>query len=99
MDGHTEKQLLPKLEYQGKTLLFAADLLPTAGHVPIPYVMGYDTRPLLTLEEKSLILQRAANENWCLFLEHDPRNEVITVQQTEKGVRLNQTHMFKNLFS
>lgn len=99
VDGHTEKQLLPKLEYQGKTLLFAADLLPTAGHVPIPYVMGYDTRPLLTLEEKSLILQRAANENWCLFLEHDPINEVITVQQTEKGVRLNETHMFKNLFS
>ena len=61
--------------------------------------MGYDTRPLLTLEEKSLILQRAADENWFLFLEHDPLNEVITVQQTEKGVRRNETHAFKNLFS
>ena len=67
-----------------------ADLLPTAGHIPIPYVMGYDTRPLLTMPEKTKFLDEAATNNYFLFLEHDAHNEIITVQHTEKGVRLDQ---------
>ena len=87
-DGHTEKQMLPIINYKGKTICFMADLLPTAGHIPLPYVMGYDTRPLLTMPEKAQFLDRAAKENWHLFLEHDAHNQIITVQETEKGVRL-----------
>ena len=88
-DGHTEKQMLPIINYKGKTICFMADLLATAGHIPLPYVMGYDTRPLLTMPEKAQFLDRAAKENWCLFLEHDAHNQIITVKETEKGVRLN----------
>ncbi|NVK08236.1 MAG: MBL fold metallo-hydrolase [Tenacibaculum sp.] len=98
-DGHTEKQMLPKIEYQGKTLVFMADLLPTAGHVPLPYVMGYDTRPLLTLKEKEAFLNEAADKEFYLFLEHDAYNEVITVKHTEKGVRLKETFKFIDIFN
>ncbi|WP_417784905.1 MBL fold metallo-hydrolase [Tenacibaculum sp.] len=98
-DGHTEKQMLPKIEYQGKTLVFMADLLPTAGHVPLPYVMGYDTRPLLTLKEKEAFLNVAADKEYYLFLEHDAYNEVITVKHTEKGVRLKETFKFTDIFN
>ncbi|MGG7035605.1 MAG: MBL fold metallo-hydrolase [Flavobacterium sp.] len=87
-DGHTEKQMLPIIKYQDKTICFMADLLPTAGHIPLPYVMGYDTRPLLTLDEKAKFMKMAADNNYYLFLEHDAHNEIITVQHTEKGVRL-----------
>ncbi|PZX95239.1 MBL fold metallo-hydrolase [Flavobacterium aquariorum] len=88
VDGHTEKQMIPHIQYQDKTIVFCADLLPTAGHLPLPYVMGYDTRPLLTLPEKSKFLNAAADNNYYLFLEHDAHNEIITVEHTEKGVRL-----------
>jgi glyoxylase-like metal-dependent hydrolase (beta-lactamase superfamily II) len=88
VDGHTEKMMVPYIEFQGKTICFPADLLPTAGHVPIPYVMGYDTRPLLTMPEKTKFLTQAAEENLFLFLEHDAHNEIITVEKTEKGVRI-----------
>ncbi|MFZ4106111.1 MBL fold metallo-hydrolase [Flavobacterium sp.] len=88
VNGHTEKMMVPYIEFQGKTICFPADLLPTAGHVPIPYVMGYDTRPLLTMPEKTKFLTQAAEENLFLFLEHDAHNEIITVEKTEKGVRL-----------
>lgn len=98
-DGHTEKQMLPKIEYQGKTLVFMADLLPTAGHIPLPYVMGYDTRPLLTLKEKEAFLNEAADKEFYLFLEHDAYNEVITVKHTEKGVRLDETFKFTDIFN
>jgi glyoxylase-like metal-dependent hydrolase (beta-lactamase superfamily II) len=98
-DGHTEKQMLPKIEYQGKTIVFMADLLPTAGHIPLPYVMGYDTRPLLTLKEKEAFLTEAADKEYFLFLEHDAHNEVITVKHTEKGVRLNETYKFTDIFN
>ncbi|MCH2200070.1 MAG: MBL fold metallo-hydrolase [Flavobacteriales bacterium] len=87
-DGHTESQMIPMIHYEGKKLVFMADLLPSTGHIPLPYVMGYDTRPLLTLEEKGKFLQQAAEEEWVLFLEHDAVNECCTVQMTEKGVRL-----------
>ncbi|WP_034042449.1 MBL fold metallo-hydrolase [Wocania ichthyoenteri] len=87
-NGHTEKQMIPMINYKGKTICFMADLLPTVGHLPIPYVMGYDTRPLLTLDEKEKFLNLAADNNYYLFLEHDAHNEIITVKHTEKGVRL-----------
>jgi len=98
-DGHTEKQMLPKIQYQGKTLVFMADLLPTAGHIPLPYVMGYDTRPLLTLKEKEVFLKEAADNEFFLFLEHDAYNEVITVKHTEKGVRLKDSYKFTDIFN
>ena len=88
VDGHTEKMMIPQIQYQNKTICFMADLLPTAGHLPLPYVMGYDTRPLLTLPEKAKFLNVAAENNYYLFLEHDAHNEIITVENTEKGVRL-----------
>ena len=99
MDGHTEKQMLPMLSYQGKTIVFMADLLPTIGHIPLPYVMGYDTRPLLTIKEKAAFLNQAADKDYYLFLEHDAYNEVCTVQHTEKGVRLKETFKFNDIFS
>lgn len=88
VDGHTEKMMIPHIQYQDKTIVFMADLLPTAGHIPLPYVMGYDTRPLLTLPEKAKFLTAAAKNNYYLFLEHDAHNQIITVEETEKGVRL-----------
>jgi glyoxylase-like metal-dependent hydrolase (beta-lactamase superfamily II) len=91
MDGHTEKQMLPKINYKGKTLVFCADLLPSAAHIPLPYVMGYDMRPLQTLTEKEAFLNQAAAENWILVLEHDAVHECCTVQQTGKGVKLKET--------
>ncbi|HET8753414.1 MAG TPA: MBL fold metallo-hydrolase [Salinimicrobium sp.] len=98
-DGHTDKQMIPHISYQGKTLVFMADLLPTAGHIPLPFVMGYDTRPLLTLPEKDKFLKRAADDDFFLFLEHDAHNEVINVQHTEKGVRLDKSYKFNELFN
>ena len=98
-DGHTEKQMLPHIQYQGKTIVFMADLLPTVGHIPLPYVMGYDTRPLLTLDEKYRFLNKAADEEYLLFLEHDAYNEICTVRHTEKGVRLKNTYKFNDIFN
>jgi hypothetical protein len=76
-----------------------ADLLPTVGHIPLPYVMGYDTRPLLTMSEKEKFLNTALKNEFYLFLEHDAVHEICTLQQTEKGVRLKETHAFKDIFS
>ncbi|SNR57219.1 MULTISPECIES: MBL fold metallo-hydrolase [Hymenobacter] len=90
-DGHTEKMMVPLIDYKGRTLAFMADLLPSAAHVPLPYVMSYDMRPLVTLDEKERVLRRAADENWVLVLEHDAHTECITVQHTEKGVRVAET--------
>jgi glyoxylase-like metal-dependent hydrolase (beta-lactamase superfamily II) len=98
-NGHTDKQMIPMINYKGITICFMADLLPTVGHLPLPFVMGYDTRPLLTLDEKELFLNLAADNNYYLFLEHDAHNEIITVKHTEKGVRLNETYNCKTLFN
>lgn len=98
VDGHTESMMIPHITYKGKTLVFMADLLPSVGHIPIPYVMGYDTRPLITLKEKELFLNKAAEENYVLFLEHDYVNQCATLQSTEKGIRLDQTFNFDELF-
>jgi glyoxylase-like metal-dependent hydrolase (beta-lactamase superfamily II) len=98
VDGHTDKQMLPHINYKGKTLVFTADLVPTAGHIPVPYVMGYDTRPLLSMAEKQLFMNEAVTKDYYLFLEHDAHNEVCTLKNTERGVRLNQAHSFEELF-
>jgi hypothetical protein len=74
-----------------------ADLIPSVGHIPLPYVMGYDTRPLITLEEKEKFLKEAADNNYILFFEHDAVNECCTVKHTEKGVRLNETFKFDEI--
>ncbi len=97
-DGHTDKQMIPMIHYKGNTICFMADLLPTAGHLPIPFVMGYDTRPLLTLNEKDQFLNLAVSNNYFLFLEHDAHNEIITVQPTEKGVRLKEVLTCNDIF-
>ena len=99
VNGHTESQMLPHINYKNRTIVFMADLLPTAGHIPLPYVMGYDTRPLLTVAEKRIFMEKAADHDWLLFLEHDPYNELITVKRTEKGVRLNETFTCNEIFN
>ncbi|QBA65351.1 MBL fold metallo-hydrolase [Muriicola soli] len=99
VNGHTDKQMIPHIKYKGKTLVFMADLLPTVGHIPLPYVMGYDTRPLLTLPEKEAFLKKAADGEYYLFLEHDAHQEICTLQHTEKGVRLKNTYSFDEVFS
>ncbi|MDC6365187.1 MULTISPECIES: MBL fold metallo-hydrolase [Flavobacteriaceae] len=98
VDGHTEKQMLPHINYQNKTIVFVADLIPTAGHIPLPYVMGYDTRPLLTLKEKAEFLNTAAKNDWLLYFEHDAHNQLCSLKQTEKGVRLNELFSFNEIF-
>jgi glyoxylase-like metal-dependent hydrolase (beta-lactamase superfamily II) len=91
VSGHTDKMMIPMIRYKNKVICFMADLLPSVGHIPLPYVMGYDTRPLITLEEKERFLNEAATHGYVLFLEHDPENECCTVKHTEKGVRVDQT--------
>jgi glyoxylase-like metal-dependent hydrolase (beta-lactamase superfamily II) len=97
VDGHTDKMMVPRLQYKGRTVCFVADLLPSVGHLPLPYVMGYDTRPLITLQEKEIFLNRAAEEQWVLFFEHDAQHECCTVKMTEKGVRVDQTFRLSEL--
>lgn len=92
-DGHTDAMMLPQLYYKGKTIVYMADLLPSAGHLPLPYVMAYDTRPLITMTEKELFLKEAAENNYILFFEHDTVNECCTLTQTERGIRAG--NMFK----
>jgi glyoxylase-like metal-dependent hydrolase (beta-lactamase superfamily II) len=97
VSGHTEKMMLPMIPYKGTTVCYMADLIPSAGHVPVPYVMGYDTRPLLTMEEKDRFLQLAADNNYVLFFEHDPVHECCTVKHTDKGVRVDKTFRLADL--
>lgn len=97
VDGHTEKQMIPKVSYNGKEVVFMADLLPTAGHIPLPYIMGYDVRPLTTLEEKRSFLSLAVEEEYCLFMEHDAHNQIITLKNTEKGIRFGGSLSLKDL--
>jgi glyoxylase-like metal-dependent hydrolase (beta-lactamase superfamily II) len=89
--GHTESMMLPQIKYRDKTILYMADLLPSAGHIPIPYVMAYDMFPLTTLNEKKSFLTEAVANNYILFFEHDAKIECCDLQQTEKGIRLNTT--------
>lgn len=86
--GHTDKMMIPIINYKGRKVCFVTDLLPSVGHIPLPYIMGYDTRPLLTLEEKDRFLREAADFNYILFFEHDPVHECCTVKHTDRGVRV-----------
>lgn len=98
VNGHTEKQMLPLISYKNRTIVFTADLIPTVGHLPLAYVMGYDTRPLISLDEKNRFLKLAYEKKFLLFMEHDPFHELINLRQTEKGVRMNQNHTLKSFF-
>ncbi|MDF2435275.1 MAG: hypothetical protein JWP44_4906 [Mucilaginibacter sp.] len=91
VNGHTEAMMLPLINYKDKNILYMADLMPSTGHIPIPYVMAYDMFPLKTLTEKKQFFKEAAEKNYVLYLEHDPVNECCTLQQTEKGIRLKET--------
>ncbi|MBS1746123.1 MAG: MBL fold metallo-hydrolase [Bacteroidetes bacterium] len=90
VSGHTEKMMLPQLQYKEKTIVFMADLLPSMAHIPLPYVMAYDMQPLKTLEEKKSFLQEALAGNYILFFEHDAQHECCTLHQTERGIRENE---------
>ncbi|WP_304065926.1 MBL fold metallo-hydrolase [Pedobacter glucosidilyticus] len=94
--GHTDAMMLPEITIDGKTFLYMADLLPSVGHIPLPYVMAYDMFPLKTLEEKKRILELAEKNNYILILEHDPIHECCTLQMTDKGIRLKNTFHLKD---
>lgn len=98
VDGHTDSMMIPHIHYKNETIVFMADLLPSTGHIPLPYVMGYDTRPLLTLSEKEKFLNKAVDNKYILFMEHDYYNECCSLQRTEKGIRLEDTFNFTNHF-
>ena len=87
VNGHTQSMMLPKINYNGKTVVFMADLLPSQGHIPIPYVMAYDVQPLISMGEKSTFLHEALRGDYILFFEHDPEYECCTLQHTAKGIR------------
>lgn len=97
VNGHTKSMMLPQINYNGKTIVYMADLLPSASHIPLPYIMGYDMFPLTTLKEKKTFLQEAAERGYILFFEHDPSIECCTVHQTEKGIRMNQAMRLSDL--
>lgn len=96
VNGHTQSMMLPKIKYNNKTLVYMADLLPSVGHIPLPYVMGYDMQPLITLNEKELFLNDAAKNNYTLFFEHDAQHECCSVHETEKGIRAKETFLLNS---
>ncbi len=87
-NGHTDGQMIPFIDYEGKTVVFMADLLPSSAHIPLPYIMAYDTKPLITLQEKERFFSEAIENEYILFLEHDLYHECCTIQETEKGPRV-----------
>jgi glyoxylase-like metal-dependent hydrolase (beta-lactamase superfamily II) len=97
VNGHTEAMMLPQIIYKEKTIVFMADLLPSIGHIPLPYVMAYDMFPLTTINEKKSFLTEAVANNYILFFEHDLVHECCTLQQTEKGIRSNETFMLREI--
>jgi glyoxylase-like metal-dependent hydrolase (beta-lactamase superfamily II) len=97
VSGHTDHMMIPMIRIQGKVICYVTDLLPSVGHIPLPYIMGYDTRPLITLGEKEVFLNEAADGQYILFFEHDPVNECCTVKRTEKGVRLDRVFRLADL--
>jgi len=97
VDGHTESMMIPHIRYKGRSVVFMADLLPSVGHIPLPYVMGYDTRPLQTLVEKERFLQDALENQYVLFFEHDSVNQCCTLANTERGIRLDSTFSLADL--
>lgn len=97
VNGHTDAMMLPVIPYKGHKLVFMADLLPSVGHIPLPYVMGYDTRPLLTLEEKARFLSEALEKKYILYFEHDAVHECCTLKQTDKGARLDTVFLLNEI--
>lgn len=97
VDGHTEKQMIPVVSYKGQKIAFAADLVPTHGHVPLPYIPGYDIRPLVSLKEKDLFLNYCYENSVFLFFEHDAFTELGSLQKTDRGIRLKQKLFLKDL--
>jgi glyoxylase-like metal-dependent hydrolase (beta-lactamase superfamily II) len=97
VNGHTDAMMIPHISYKGRTVVFMADLLPSVHHIPLPWVMAYDTRPLLTLDEKKDMLEMAADREFVLFFEHDPDHECATVERTDKGIRLKETFKLADL--
>jgi len=95
--GHTDAMMLPEINYKGRTILYMADLVPSVGHVPIPFVMGYDVFPLTTLKEKKILLEEAQKKDFILFFEHDPNIECCSLQWTEKGIRQKDTFKLEEL--
>ena len=99
VNGHTDGMMIPHINVNGRIVVFVADLLPSTAHIPLPFVMGYDTRPLITMEEKEVFLNEAVEKDYVLFFEHDPINECCTLQKTEKGIRVKETFILENLFN
>ena len=97
VNGHTESMMLPQIKYKDKTIVYMADLLPSVAHIPIPYVMAYDTRPLETLKEKKSFLTEALEKDFILFFEHDPEIECCNLQQTIKGIRSKETFKLESV--
>jgi glyoxylase-like metal-dependent hydrolase (beta-lactamase superfamily II) len=91
VNGHTDAMMLPVITYKGKRIIYCADLIPSAGHIPVAYVMAYDTRPLITLQEKKSFLEKAIETDSILFFEHDLNIECCSLEQTEKGIKLKET--------
>lgn len=96
VDGHTEQMMLPLISYKDLKIVYAADLLPSSFHIPLPWIMSYDVRPLLTMQEKEQLLQKAADEKYILLFEHDPKYEAAVVERTEKGIRIMERGEFDN---
>ncbi len=97
VNGHTEKMMLPVLEFKSRTIVFVSDLIPTGGHVRVPFIMGYDTRPLQTLREKESFLEKAARDNFLLFLQHDVKNEIIDIKKENNKFKLNKTFKLEDI--
>jgi glyoxylase-like metal-dependent hydrolase (beta-lactamase superfamily II) len=97
VDGHTEKQMLPMIKYKDHTIVYVADLFPSSAHIPLPYIMSYDVRPLLTMNEKENLLKEAAEKKYIFFYEHDPKIECSTLHTSEKGIRVDQTFSLKEV--
>lgn len=97
VNGHTEAMMLPIINYRDTTIAYMADLIPSTGHIPIPYVMGYDMRPLATIQEKELILNKALENNWKLFFEHDPTIECVSLERTERGIRMKESILMSEM--
>jgi len=97
VNGHTESMMLPEISFNNKTIIYVADLFPSVAHIPIPYVMAYDTRPLQTLVEKKIFLEEALDRDFILFFEHDPEIECCNLELTERGIRSKQTFKLENI--
>jgi glyoxylase-like metal-dependent hydrolase (beta-lactamase superfamily II) len=97
VNGHTDSMMLPQIRYKNTTLLYCADLVPSASHISMPWVMAYDMRPMDTLNEKRKLLGEAITNNWILFFEHDPAIECCSLQQNERGIRMKEAFTLSEL--